>query len=206
MKKLVSILLMMMVVVVIGGCGSSDNASATSSGAAASSSSESKPSSGKHVLVAYFSCTGNTKALAETTAKAVDADIFEIVPEQPYTKADLDYNDKSSRSSKETEDTKARPAIAKKVQNMSQYDTIILAYPIWWGEAPRILSTFVESYDFSGKTIVPICTSGGSDIGASGDHLAALTKGAQWKQGKRFSRDTSADELKSFFGGIGIGK
>ena len=89
---------------------------------------------------------------------------------------------------------------------MSQYDTIILAYPIWWGEAPRILSTFVESYDFSGKTIVPICTSGGSDIGASGDHLAALTTGAQWKQGKRFSRDTSADELKSFFGGIGIGK
>mgnify|MGYP000027398406 FL=1 len=111
------------------------------------------------VLVAYFSATGTTKGVAVHIANGLNADIYEIVPEEPYTDADLDYNDNNSRTTIEMNDPDARPAISGSVENMEQYDIVFIGYPIWWGEAPRIVSTFVESYDFSGKTIVPFCTS-----------------------------------------------
>lgn len=103
--------------------------------------------------------------MAQTAAKALGADLFEIAPAQPYTEADLDYYDSSSRSTREMNDPTSRPAIVGGVKDIAQYDTIVLAYPIWWGEAPRAVNTFLEGYDLTGKTIVPICTSGGSGLG-----------------------------------------
>ena len=146
-------------------------------------------------LVVYFSCTGTTKGLAEAVANEWNADLYEIVPEEPYKSEDLDYNDDNSRSTKEMEDSSSRPAISGSVENMEQYDRIILGYPIWWGEAPRIVSTFVESYDFSGKTIIPFCTSGGSGIGSSSDTLETLAGNGTWLEGKRFSGGESGEDV-----------
>lgn len=150
-------------------------------------------------IVCYFSCTGNTKALAQTTAKALDADIFEIVPEVPYTSADLDWHDSKSRTSKEVNDAKSRPAIKSKV-DLSKYDTMVLAFPIWWYTAPKIMWTFVEQNDLSDKNVVAICTSGGSGIsGAEKDLKAHASKSANWKRGARFYANTRESELKKYF-------
>ena len=166
---------------------------------------DSKMNNDKQVLVAYFSCTGNTRQLAKTAAKALNADLYEIKPEQPYTGADLNYYDKNSRSTKEMKDEKARPAINGKIADFEQYKTIIVAYPIWWDKAPRILDTFMESYDFSSKTMAAIATSGGSGIGNSDKELAELGKNlANWKEGKVLAPDTSVDELKNWFTQNGI--
>ena len=154
----------------------------------------------------YFSATGNTKALAQTAAEALDADTFEIVPEKVYTKEDLNYNDETTRATVEMKDESARPAIKNKLEGLEKYETIVIAYPIWWGQAPRIIDTFMESYDLNGKTIVPICTSASSDIGSSGDYLHRFAPNTTWKDGKRFEKGASASELKSFFAGMGIMK
>lgn len=147
------------------------------------------------ILVAYFSATNTTEAVAEHIANGLGADIYEIVPEEPYTSDDLNYNDKNSRTSIEMNDPDARPAISGSVEDMAQYDVIFLGYPIWWGEAPRIIRTFVESYDFSGKTIIPFCTSGGSGLGSSASELEKLTSGAEWLEGRRFSGGASENTV-----------
>ena len=128
-----------------------------------------------NILVAYFSATNTTEGVAEHIANGLGADLYEIVPEEAYTDADLNYNDDSSRSTIEMNDPSSRPAISGGVENMEQYDIVFIGYPIWWGEAPRIVSTFMESYDFSGKTLIPFCTSGGSGLGSSASNLAELT-------------------------------
>lgn len=173
---------------------------------AAANTQQAKPAEAKgKILVAYFSATGHTKTLAETAAKALGADLYEIRPEQPYTSQDLNYNDETTRATVEQKDDKARPALADKNAKIADYETIVLAYPIWWGQAPRIMDTFVESYDFSGKKMTAICTSGGSDIGSSADYLEKLAKGkAQWKPGKLFSPQASAEEIKGWFSGLGF--
>lgn len=139
------------------------------------------------VLVAYFSATHTTEGVAEHIADGLNAELYEIVPEEPYTDADLNYNDDNSRSTVEMNDPNARPAISGSVENMDQYTVVFIGYPIWWGEAPRIVSTFMESYDFSGKTIVPFCTSGGSGIGSSAENLEQLTGNAVWLEGRRLN-------------------
>ena len=150
-------------------------------------------------IVCYFSCTGNSKTLAQSAAKALDADMFEIVPEVPYTSADIDWHNSDSRSSNECNDKTSRPAIKSKI-DLSKYDTVILAFPIWWNSAPKIMWNFVEQNDLSGKTVVPICTSGSSSIaGAERDLKAAASKNAVWKPGKRFTSSTSVAELKKYF-------
>lgn len=156
------------------------------------------------VLVAYFSATGTTKGVAEQIANGLSADIYEIVPEEPYTDADLDYNDNNSRTTIEMNNPDARPAISSSVENMDQYDIVFIGYPIWWGEAPRIVSTFVERYDFSGKTIVPFCTSGSSGIGSSAANLEALTSGAQWLSGERLSGSDTQDTVMEWVNSLGI--
>ena len=142
-------------------------------------------------LVACFSCTGNTMEIAELIAGATGAELFEIVPETPYTEADLDHSD-GSRANQEQADSKARPAISGAVENMDAYTTIYLGYPIWFGDAPRIISTFLESYDLSGKTIVPFCTSGRTDIGGSVQNLRALCPDAVILDGARLNKATAA--------------
>lgn len=156
------------------------------------------------VLIAYFSATGTTKGVAEHIANGLNADIYEIVPEDSYTDADLDYNDNNSRATIEMSDPDVRPVISGSVENMEQYDIVFIGYPIWRGEAPRIISTFVESYDFSGKTIVPFCTSGGSGMGSSAVNLEELTNGAQWLSGQRLSGSDSQDTVMEWVNGLGL--
>lgn len=156
------------------------------------------------VLVAYFSATGTTEGVAEYIANGLNADIYEIVPEDPYTDADLDYNDNNSRTTIEMNDPDARPAISGSVENMGQYDIVFIGYPIWWGDAPRIVSTFVESYDFSGKTIVPFCTSGGSGIGSSASNLEGLTSRAEWLSGRRLNGSDSQDTVMEWVNSLGL--
>ena len=157
-----------------------------------------------NVLVAYFSATGTTEGVAENIAAGLNADLYEIVPQEPYTDADLNYNDDDSRSTIEMNDPDARPAISGSVENMEQYDIVFIGYPIWWGEAPRIISTFVESYDFSGKTIVPFCTSGGSGIGSSAEDLEELTSGAEWLSGSRLRGSDSQEDVMERVNGLGL--
>lgn len=159
---------------------------------------------GSKVLVAYFSATGTTKGVAEHIANGLQADIYEIVPEEPYTDADLDYSDNNSRSTIEMNDASSRPAISGSVENMEQYDVVFIGYPIWWGEAPRIVSTFVESYDFAGKTIVPFCTSGGSGVGSSATNLEQLTSGATWMEGRRLGGGDSQDTIMEWVNGLDL--
>ena len=156
------------------------------------------------ILVAYFSATGTTKGVAEHIANGLNADIYEIVPEDPYTDADLNYNDNNSRTTIEMNDPNARPVISGSVENMEQYDTVFIGYPIWWGEAPRIVSTFVESYDFSGKTIVPFCTSGGSDMGSSAASLEQLTNGDTWLDGRRLNGSDSQDTVMEWVNSLDL--
>lgn len=140
-----------------------------------STSSENNSLNTAKILVAYFSATNTTEGVAKNIADSLDADLYEITPKEPYTNADLDYHNDKSRSTIEMNDSNSRPAISGSVENMSQYEIVFIGYPIWWGEAPRILSTFIESYNFSGKTIVPFCTSGGSGVGSSAKNIERLT-------------------------------
>lgn len=153
---------------------------------------------GLQVLIAYFSATGTTEGVAGNIASGLDADLYEIVPEQPYTDADLNYNDDNSCSSVEMNDPASRPAIAAPVENMAQYDTVFVGFHIWWYEAPRIVQTFLESYDLSGKTIVPFCTSGGSGLGKAPAVLQKSCPGAKMVSGKRLSGSASASDLSAW--------
>lgn len=148
-------------------------------------------------LVAYFSASGVTKSAAEKLAKAAGADLFEIKPAIPYTRADLDWTNKKSRSSVEMNNPDSRPEIAEQLTNMDDYDTIFIGFPIWWYVAPTIINTFIESYDFSGKTIVPFATSGGSNMGKTVEVLKPLCPTANWEKGKMLNR-VSEQELKTW--------
>lgn len=150
----------------------------------------------KKILVAYFSATGTTAGVAEKLAGIVNGDLFEIKPVQPYTEADLDWRNPKSRSSVEMDDRSSRPGIAVKVDNISQYDIIFVGFPIWWYREPSIIDTFIESYDFEGKTIIPFATSGSSGMGDSSANIQKLADKAQVKEGKRFSSIVSEDDLK----------
>lgn len=149
-------------------------------------------------LVAYFSASGQTAKLAKTLAGVTGGDLFEIAPETAYTAADLDWMDKKSRSTIEMKNPKSRPAIAGKVADMAQYDTVFVGFPIWWYQAPRIIETFLESYDFSGKTVIPFATSGGSGMGKTNSVLKPSCGGAKLLEGKVFRRGTSKSDLAAW--------
>lgn len=159
---------------------------------------------GSRILVAYFSATGNTEGAAQKLAEGLGADLYEIVPEIPYTSEDLNYSDSNSRSSVEMNDPDARPGISGAVENMEQYDVVLLGYPIWWGEAPRIMNTFIESYDFSGKTLAAFCTSASSGFGRSDSALREAADSSAWLDGIRFSSSASAEEILEWANGLGI--
>lgn len=150
------------------------------------------------ILVAYFSASGQTAKLAKTLAGVTGGDLFEIAPETAYTAADLDWMDKKSRSTIEMKDPKSRPAIAGKVADMAQYDTVFVGFPIWWYQAPRIIETFLESYDFSGKTVIPFATSGGSGMGKTNEKLAPSCPGAKLLHGKVFNSYSSKADLSAW--------
>jgi flavodoxin len=150
-------------------------------------------------LVAYFSASGVTSELAKTLAAAADADLYEIKPEVPYPKADLDWRDDQARSSLEMKNPASRPAVADKNANIAAYDVVFVGFPIWWYVAPTIINTFLESYDFSGKTIVPFATSGSSGLGKTNEKLQPSVSGtAILKEGKLWNKRTSKDTLASW--------
>jgi flavodoxin len=152
----------------------------------------------RKTLVAYFSASGVTARLAQKLAAVTDADLFEIVPETPYTAADLDWTNKASRSSVEMNDPTSRPAVASRAADLSRYDRIFVGFPIWWYTAPTIVNTFLEQYDLTGKTVVPFATSGMSPIGRSAADLRPSAKGAQVLAGRRFSADVPDAELRQW--------
>lgn len=155
-------------------------------------------------LVAYFSASGVTAKLAENLAEAIGADIFEIEPEVPYTKADLDWTNKKSRSSVEMSDPNSRPAVRYIRDNMQDYDTIFVGFPVWWYVAPTIINTFLESYDLSGKTIIPFATSGGSGMGKTNEKMFPSCKGARLIEGKVLSGKASKTELSDWVDSLKI--
>lgn len=153
-------------------------------------------------LVAYFSASGVTAKVAEKLSEAIGADLYAIEPEVPYTKADLDWMDKKSRSTIEMNNPASRPAIAGKRDNMNDYDTVFVGFPIWWYVAPTIINTFLESYDLTGKTIIPFATSGGSDMGKTNEKLLPSCKGAKLLKGKVFKASVSGADLAKWAEGL----
>ena len=153
-------------------------------------------------LVVYFSATGTTKGVAEKIAAITGADTYEIKAAQEYTDADLNWNDSNSRSTKEQNDSSVRPEIGSEAISLDGYTTIYIGYPIWWGEEPRIMDTFVENYSFDGITMIPFCTSSSSGIGRSGQNLADNAGTGTWLDGKRFGAGASEDEIRSWIEGL----
>lgn len=149
-------------------------------------------------LVAYFSATGTTARAARAIADAIGADLYEIAPAEPYTSADLNWNDRTSRSSREMDDESCRPAIAGTVENMDAYDTVFVGFPVWWYVEPRIIDTFLESYDFAGKTVVPFATSGGSGLGRAPQRMQQIAAGSTVTGGKLLNGRQSADALRAW--------
>lgn len=218
MKKTFGIVISLMILLTLAACGNTAGAGAqkgySDSGtvyseenqntAQESGAEEQETEMSTKILVVYFSCTGTTRSLAEYAAEFLEADLYEIVPEEPYTEADLAYYT-DGRADQEQNDPDSRPAISGGVENMDQYETIVIGYPIWHGQAPRIISTFLESYDFSGKTMVPFCTSHSSGIGSSADNLHALCPDTTvWAEGRRFEAGTSKDMIMEWLESVGI--
>lgn len=216
-KKIIMILMCLFLVSVFTGCGqntiSDTNATSATTIEKASNEDKNETSSkqkteidvdGDKTLVVYFSRTGNTAPLANYAAEYLNSDLFEIEALVPYTDEDIAYYT-NCRADIEQSDSTARPEIANKVENMDKYDTIVLAYPIWHGQAPRIIFTFLESYDFADKTIIPFCTSQSSGIGNSDTDLHSLVSSdTVWKKGKRFAPGTSKEEIVKWLDESGI--
>lgn len=162
-------------------------------------------SSDEKMLVIYFSATGTTKGIAEKIASVTGADLYEIKPKEPYTDEDLNYNDDGSRATKEQNNKDVRPEyenIELDIEN--DYSTIFLGYPIWWGEEPRIIDTFVESYNFDGITVIPFCTSGSSGISTSSKNLSERAGTGNWLEGNRFSGSASEEDIRSWIDELGL--
>ena len=193
MKNLIIVLAMAAFALFLGSCVDSKNENKTKEG---------DTTQVKTTLVAYFTASElrTTERVAKHLAEATDADLFEIIPALAYTTEDLDWKDEDSRSTIEMKDSTARPEIAVKVENMDQYTTIYVGFPIWWYTAPRIINTFLEQYDLTGKTIIPFATSGGSEIGKSGEDLKkASAPNANWiLPGKVLNGNPPVDSLKAW--------
>ncbi len=212
MKKLFSLLLAAAMLLTLAACGTANTGGTvdepknnTAADTADPAPDDTTPeSTGGKVLVAYFSATGHTKTIAEYLQTALDADLYEIVPQEPYTADDLDYNTDGCRANREQNDDSARPAISGGVEDMAGYDVVFIGYPIWWYQAPRIIETFLESYDFSGKTVIPFATSGGSGMGGEDILKAACSKETKWLPGKRLSSRESAVSVQKWVESLGL--
>jgi len=195
MKKILTIAFMASFILSAFGCGNKQQA-------------QNEPASAdaNKILVAYFSATGTTAAVAKTIAEATEGDLFEIKPVNEYSAADLNWNDKQSRSTVEMNDKKARPEIAAKVDDITKYDVIFLGYPVWWYTAPRIINTFLEQYDLSGKRIILFATSGGSGFENSLSDLQPSASGAKIEEGEILNGRPSLQKVKEWTDKILSGK
>ena len=211
MKKFLAILLTLLLVLGLAACGGNDSEAAEDSSAATNDTATETPADEPEeestepaggTLVVYFSMTGTTRGVAEKIAAITGADIYEIKAAQEYTSDDLNYNDSETRATVEQKDPTVRPEIGSDPVSLDGYSTVYIGYPIWWGEEPRIMDTFVESCNFDGKTVIPFCTSGSSSIGNSGKNLAANAGSGNWLDGQRFSGSTTEDELRGWIEGL----
>ncbi len=220
MKKIMSLLTTLTLVICLAGCGSSapavessetttsdsqiTDASEKESESASTSATESDTEieTGSKTLVVYFSATGTTKGIAESIADITGADLYEITAAVPYTDDDRDWTNSDSRCSIEQNDTSVRPEIGSETISLEGYSTVYIGYPIWFAQEPRIMDTFVESYDFTGITVIPFCTSGSSGIGQSGQDLADNAGSGNWIEGMRFAGDALEDEIKEWIDSI----
>ena len=212
MRKILAVLLTLCLIAVLGACSGNatektedkDNGSKEQAEAPVDETDEADKTeageSGK-ALVVYFSCTGTTKGVAEKIAKITGADLYEIKAAKEYTDDDRNWHDDNSRTTIEQNDKSARPEIGSDPVSLDGYETIYIGFPIWWGEEPRVMDTFVESCDFDGKTVIPFCTSGGSGIGNSGKNLEENAGSGKWLDGERFDSNTTEDELKTWIEG-----
>ena len=218
MKKVYCTLIAAVLSLSLAACGqlasSNQGQESSSTGSSTSSSSASSaPEQGEQpgeletaggTLVVYFSASGNTEAVAETLADTLGADIFELVPEQPYTDDALNWNNPDSRVNAEHEDPSHRTTIAGGIPDLSGYDTVLLGYPLWWREAPSIVWNFVENSDLAGKTVIPFCTSMSDGIGSSGDTLAEMAPGANWLKGQRFGENLDSAAVTQWAESLGL--
>ena len=202
--RIITALMLIMSVLVLTGCGGNTDSSEKADASEEVQAEQDTASDAGNIdtLVIYFSETGNTRGVAEKIASITDADIYEIKAAEEYTDADLDWNDSDSRATREQNDASARPEIGSDPVSLDGYTTIYIGYPIWWGEEPRIMDTFVESHDFDGITMIPFCTSGSSDIGKSAKNLADNAGSGNWLDGERFDGGVSEEELKSWIEGL----
>lgn len=201
MKRIISLLIAALMIFALTACGGGSSAENTEDSAAetAAESTDSESSqSGSDVLVVYFSATGTTKGVAEKIASITGADLYEIKAAQEYTSEDLDWNDSDSRTTHEQNDPSVRPEIGSDPVSLEGYSTIYIGFPIWWGEEPRIMDTFVESCSFDGITMIPFCTSSSSGIGMSGKNLESNAGSGNWLDGQRFSGGVSEEELQTW--------
>ena len=215
MKKIIALLTAAVLILAFAGCAAGNTESKSKSETSASKSTNEPKATGEaaskqnndtdsssKALVVYFSATGTTKGVAEQIASVTGADTYEITASQPYTSDDLNYKDSDSRATKEQNDKTVRPEIGSEKIDLNSYDTVYIGFPIWWGEEPRIMDTFVESYDFDGKTVIPFCTSGSSSIDNAAEGLEANAGGGDWKDGRRFSADSSQADIEDWINSL----
>lgn len=200
MKKIISVILCLGLAFCVTACGGNTADDRLSASSSSPENSKTETVSGGKTLVVYYSATGSTKAVAEKIAMTLNADIFELVPEKPYTSADLNWSDDNSRVSLEhSDESKREVALVKSTpDNWEQYDTVYVGYPIWWGIAAWPVNGFVKANDFTGKTVIPFCTSASSGIGESDKQLKAMAKNGDWKDGKRFSSSASDSDIENW--------
>ncbi len=199
MKKLIAIMFMILTIVIMSACGSSEQTDGEEQQETVTEeSTEATAEATGDTMVIYFSVTGHTKTVAEMITQITDADIYEIEAEEPYTDADIDYSNDDSRASIEQNDKSARPAFAGDPPSLEGVKTLYLGYPIWFGQEPRIMDTFVKAVNFDGITVIPFCTSGSSGIGDSGKNLEQIAGSGSWLAGERFAADTTEEEVQSW--------
>ena len=212
MKKQWTIILSLAVMMGLAGCSRSSEAESTALQTTEAASEETAESAGDSsgqqggTLVVYYSATGNTEAAANYIAELTGGDLFELEPVEPYTDADLNWTDDNSRVTLEHEDESLRNVelAADTVDNWESYDTVFIGYPIWWGIAAWPVNTFVENNDFTGKTVIPFCTSSSSGIGDSGNLLAEMAGTGDWQEGMRFSSRVSEEDVQEWLDGLGL--
>ena len=208
MKKLTAVLLGLVLVFGLAACGGNDTAQTTAptAGAATAAASNGAATDLGNTLVVYFSATGNTEEAANYIAEATGGDLFELEPADPYTSADLNWTDENSRVVYEHDNPDARDVelVSTAVENWDSYDTVFIGYPIWWGIAAWPVDTFVEANDFTGKTVIPFCTSSSSGIGDSGELLADLAGTGTWLAGERFSSGVTQEDVEEWLAGLRV--
>ena len=216
MKKLMVLLLSFVLVFGLAACGQSQNSNDSASSEASSSentttastedTSDQTEGTGGKTLVVYYSATGNTESVANTIAEETGGDLFELEPADPYTDADLDWTDDDSRVSQEYENEDQRDVelVSATVDNWDEYDTVFIGYPIWWGIAAWPVNEFVETNDFTDKTVIPFCTSSSSGLGESGELLEEMAGTGNWQEGERFSSGVSSDEVNTWISGLNL--